>query len=96
MLAPPPPVWGPLWGDPGAPPAAGIEEEDRMTTLKVDGMTCQHCVMAVKKALESVEGVSAAEVDLDSGSARVQGQADIQALLAAVREEGYEAAPRAA
>jgi len=90
-------VWGADWVNPGAPPAAGIEEEeDRMTTLKVDGMTCQHCVMAVKKALESVEGVSGAEVDLATGSAEVQGQADIQALLAAVREEGYEAAPRAA
>jgi copper chaperone len=89
-------VWGAVWVNPSAPPAAGIEEEDRMTTLKVDGMTCQHCVMAVKKALESVEGVSGAEVDLASGSAQVQGKADIQDLLAAVREEGYEAAPRAA
>lgn len=63
--------------------------------LKVDGMTCQHCVKAVKSALESVRGVTAAEVDLERGRATVTGEADVDALIAAVREEGYEAAPQA-
>ncbi len=35
-----------------------------MTTLKVKGMTCQHCVMAVKKALGFFDGVKNIEVDL--------------------------------
>ncbi len=62
-----------------------------MTNLKVEGMTCHHCVMAVTKALESVEGVRSAEVDLDKGSAVVDGDADLQAMIAAVQEEGYQA-----
>ncbi len=66
------------------------------TELQVRGMTCHHCVMAVKKALESVQGVRAAEVDLGSGSARVDGQADLDALIAAVRDEGYEASAASA
>lgn len=62
-----------------------------MTNLKVEGMTCHHCVMAVTKALESVAGVTKAEVDLDRGRAVVDGDADIQAMIAAVQEEGYQA-----
>ncbi|HKI58984.1 MAG TPA: heavy-metal-associated domain-containing protein [Trueperaceae bacterium] len=66
-----------------------------MTNLKVEGMTCHHCVMAVTKALESVDGVKSAEVDLDHGSAVVDGEADLQAMIAAVQEEGYRASLQA-
>lgn len=61
------------------------------TVLKVSGMTCHHCVNAVKEALEGVAGVERAEVSLDAGQAEVDGQADPQALIKAVAEEGYEA-----
>jgi copper chaperone len=67
----------------------------RMTELKIDGMTCGHCSAAVKKALEKVAGVSAASVDLAAGRARVDGNADVAALVAAVQDEGYQAAPLA-
>ena len=62
------------------------------TTLKVSGMTCNHCVAAVTKALAKVPGVEAADVSLEKAQAVVQGSADAQALIAAVTEEGYEAA----
>ena len=62
-----------------------------MTQLKVTGMTCGHCQNAVKNALESVEGVKKAEVDLESGVARVDGNADTSKLVHAVEEEGYGA-----
>jgi Cu+-exporting ATPase len=61
------------------------------TTLKVTGMTCMHCVGAVKKALEAVDGVEAADVNLDQAKAAVTGNADMNALVAAVREAGYQA-----
>jgi copper chaperone len=64
-----------------------------MTELKITGMTCGHCQSAVKNALESVSGVETATVDLEQGLARVEGQADTQALVAAVEEEGYQASP---
>jgi len=66
-----------------------------VTNLKVEGMTCHHCVMAVTKALESVEGVRRAKVDLAEGRAEVEGTADLQAMIAAVQEEGYQASPQA-
>lgn len=61
------------------------------TNLKIEGMTCQNCVKHVRKALESVAGVTSAEVDLDSGRATVEGEAAVADLIAAVEEEGYEA-----
>ena len=62
-----------------------------MTQLKVEGMTCSHCQSSVKRALESVDGVQGAEVNLADGTARVEGDADPAKLVAAVQEEGYQA-----
>jgi len=63
-----------------------------MIKLKVEGMTCNHCVMAVKKALAKVDGVEeVVEVSLERGEARVRGQADPSQLVAAIEEEGYRA-----
>ena len=62
-----------------------------MTTLQISGMTCQHCVRSVTKALQGVAGVDNVSVDLGAGSARVEGPADPASLLQAVESEGYEA-----
>jgi copper chaperone len=40
-----------------------------MTTIKIKGMSCQHCVMAVTKALGSIDGVKDIHVDLQKGEA---------------------------
>ena len=68
-----------------------IVEDDMSTNLKVDGMTCAHCVANVKKSLEAVEGVEAAEPDLASGNVRVEGDdLDNEALVKAVEAAGYK------
>lgn len=64
-----------------------------MTELTVQGMTCDHCQKAVKSALEGVDGVMSAQVDLESGRARVEGSADVANLVAAIEDEGYGAKP---
>lgn len=61
------------------------------TTLKITGMTCGHCVASVTKALEKVPGVAKAEVSLEKQQALVTGEANQAAMLAAVKDEGYEA-----
>ena len=64
-----------------------------MIRLKITGMSCNHCVGHVQKALAGVAGVSGpVEVSLERGEALVPGSADPQALVAAVEEEGYSAA----
>jgi copper chaperone len=63
-----------------------------MTRIKIEGMTCHHCVTAVTVALEGVPGVARViEVDLDHGEALVDGTSDPAALVAAVEREGYRA-----
>lgn len=63
-----------------------------MLKLKITGMTCGHCVKHVKDALAKVPGVQGpVEVSLETGEAVVSGTPSIEALLAAVEEEGYSA-----
>ena len=38
------------------------------TTMKIEGMSCQHCVMRVKKAVEALPGVSKADVAVGTAS----------------------------
>ena len=64
------------------------------TQLTVTGMSCGHCEKAVTSALKSVPGVQDVRVDLQGGTATVQGEADPRALIAAVTEEGYGAQVR--
>lgn len=67
-----------------------------MTKIKIDGMSCNHCVMAVTKALGTVPGVErVVEVSLERGEALVEGNADVEQLVAAIQEEGYTAEPAA-
>ena len=62
-------------------------------TIKVEGMSCGHCVMRVKKAIEGVEGVSKADVDLQKKQAVVEymeGKANPEKIKNAIKEAGYE------
>ncbi len=61
-------------------------------TYIVKGMTCGHCVTAVKGEVETISGVSAVSVDLDSGAVIVTSASEISldAIRAAVDEAGYE------
>ena len=63
-----------------------------MIKLKVTGMTCQHCENAVSEALSAVSGVDAVvTVSHERDEAVVEGSPDMRSLIAAVKEEGYEA-----
>ncbi|MBE7562003.1 heavy-metal-associated domain-containing protein [Acidithiobacillus sp. HP-6] len=63
--------------------------------LSVQGMTCNHCVAAVDKALRVVPGVQTVAVHLDANSATVEGDSmDAEALVQAIESEGYTAQVR--
>ena len=62
-----------------------------MIKLKIAGMSCNHCVRAVTKALAAVPGVTrVVEVSLERGEAIVDGEAAFEQLAAAIREAGYQ------
>lgn len=65
---------------------------DMETKLKVDGMSCMHCVARVKKALEALDGAAEVSVDLESGEATVSGNVDKAAAVNAVVSAGYDCA----
>jgi copper ion binding protein len=61
------------------------------TTLKIEGMSCQHCVMRVKKAVDQLPGVSKAEVSV--GSANItfdESRIKKEDLTKAVEKAGYK------
>ncbi|ADY27181.1 Heavy metal transport/detoxification protein (plasmid) [Deinococcus proteolyticus MRP] len=70
-----------------------IQNNQMMTELNIEGMSCGHCVAAVEKALRGVPGVELVTVSLEEGRAAVQGNAEQAAMIAAVAEEGYVATP---
>jgi copper chaperone len=62
--------------------------------LKIEGMSCNHCVNAVTQALGAVPGVDrVVEVNLERGEAEIEGSAEVALLVAAVEEEGFKAEP---
>jgi copper ion binding protein len=65
------------------------------STYTVVGMTCDHCVRAVRDEVGQVAGVSTVDVDLASGAVTVtsDGELDRGVVQAAVEEAGYELAP---
>jgi P-type Cu+ transporter len=65
-----------------------------VTLLNVQGMTCASCQIHVQHALEAVPGVTSASVNLMAHTAQVTTTSplDATALIAAVRNSGYDAA----
>ena len=68
--------------------------EDTEKNYTVEGMTCGHCVLSVHEEASQVAGVSALDVDLESGRLTVRGDgvAD-EAVKDAVAEAGYRVRP---
>lgn len=59
------------------------------TIIKIEGMTCGHCKMAVEKALKAVTGVTDVHVDLEKKEAVVIGSATVADLHQAVEDADY-------
>ncbi|AWD71370.1 MULTISPECIES: heavy metal translocating P-type ATPase [Acinetobacter] len=71
---------------------AGFDVKADQLELNIEGMTCASCVARVEKALNKVEGVTAASVNLATETAQVSGSnLNIANLIQAVKKAGYEA-----
>ena len=60
--------------------------------LKVKGMSCQHCVMSVTKALSQLDGIQNIEVDLQKGEVRFNNTKAIASsrIEKTIEEAGYQ------
>lgn len=61
-----------------------------MLELTVEGMSCSHCIAAVKRAIAGLDPTATVDVDLTAGRVRIDGKVDRDAAAAAIRETGYE------
>ena len=63
--------------------------------IPIAGMTCDHCVAAIRSAVGQVDGVTDVAVDLPSGEVTVTADTapDRDALRAAVEDAGYDLRP---
>jgi copper chaperone len=68
------------------------DQSEAELVLRAEGMSCDHCRVAVTDEVSKVAGVSAVDVDLDSKLVRVRGAGvDSGAVVAAIDEAGYDA-----
>jgi copper chaperone len=70
------------------------EKERNMATIKIKGMSCNHCVMAVTKALGGIDGVSNVKVDLAKGEATFDEATpvDRNVISERIKKAGFEVA----
>ncbi|MFO7840715.1 MAG: permease [Fidelibacterota bacterium] len=58
--------------------------------VEIEGMSCRHCVMSVKKGLSSLDGVTGVDVNLETGIAGVTGTPDTEEIKETVKQLGYK------
>jgi copper chaperone CopZ len=66
---------------------------DQLVIIRIEGMHCHKCELAIQKALTRYRGVHEVEVDFNSGQASVlydHTQVDVKELTDAVTEAGYK------
>ena len=66
---------------------------EKKVTISIDGMSCEHCVRAVKEAVGAQSGVKSVEVSLEDKNAQVvydDEHTQLSDLESAIVEEGYE------
>ena len=65
-----------------------------MKTIKITGMTCNHCVMAVTRTLEKIDGVKNVKVDLTKAEATFDevNPVDMEVVKERIRKAGYDVA----
>jgi len=68
--------------------------EARQLVLNVPDVSCNHCKMAIERAVAQVPGVQSVDVEVDTKSVnvRLDPSGDLQAVRAAIEDEGYTVA----
>lgn len=61
-----------------------------MATVKIKGMSCQHCVESVTKTLSAIPGITHVQVDLAKGEASYEGDIDIEKAREMIKKIGFQ------
>ncbi len=70
----------------------GKEVIKQMKTIKIEGMQCNHCKMTVEKALNSIDGITKVEVNLENKSAIIENEKEIEdsQIKEVIEAEGFQ------
>lgn len=67
-----------------------------MYELTVEGMSCGHCVGRVTKSVQGVDQDAKVTIDLPTKKVKIESDADLAAIAAAIDEAGYPVSARSA
>ena len=59
--------------------------------VKIDGMSCNQCKMAIEKTFSKISGIKTYEVDLEKGEANITGNPDMNLVINEINKLGYKA-----
>jgi copper chaperone len=65
------------------------QEGHQMIEFQVEGMSCQHCVAAVTKAVQALDPDARVQIELQSGRVQVESKQNADALSTAIADAGY-------
>ncbi len=63
------------------------------TVLNVEGMSCEHCVKAIKKAVGALDGIGKVEVDLKKRTVTVEhnpAETSVHKIKSEIEDQGYD------
>jgi copper chaperone len=60
-----------------------------MIQFTVEGMSCNHCISAITRAVRDVDPVASVDVTLASQSVKIDSAADVVELREAIEDAGY-------
>ncbi|MDR1509708.1 MAG: copper chaperone CopZ [Synergistaceae bacterium] len=66
-----------------------------IVTLKVEGMSCDHCVKAVTSSVGGLDGVESVNVSLDAGTVEVKfdrSKVSLDRIKSEIEDQGYDVA----
>ncbi|GAE90062.1 copper chaperone CopZ [Acetivibrio straminisolvens] len=64
-----------------------------IANLTVEGMSCNHCVNSIKKAVGSLQGVDNVDVDLEAKKVTVEydsSKLNVETIKNTIEEQGYD------
>ena len=69
-----------------------VETGNLMKTIKINGMSCNHCVMAVTKVLNEIQGIENVQINLEKGEASFDEKTmiDMKEVREKIEKAGYQ------
>jgi copper chaperone len=64
-----------------------------MTKFSVPEMSCGHCKATIEKAVAEIDPGAKLQFDMDARKVDIEASVDTTAILAALKDAGYEASP---